>query len=203
MTGLVRKALTAAVALAVVASVASAGVPDPRTSSAERMVAGNASGNQNAGVGADGYDVVVRDVNGAGLGGRTVVIDWSADASLKVHNAQNAGITVNCAAKTISKLTDASGAVKFGPRIGDFNNGNVVQVTADGVVLATIRTTSTDLDGTGGSTGLGDLSIFSANYLNNPSAQETDFDDTGSTGLGDLSIFSAEYLSGATGTYCP
>jgi len=197
MTGMVRKALTIAAGFAVVASVASAGVPDPRFSSAEPIVVGDLSGNPIAG----GYDVVVRDVNNAPLAGRTVSLDFSA-TPMRVCNVQNAGTTFNCTAKTISRVTNASGAVNFAARIAKFDNSNNVEVAADGVVLATIKGRSVDIDGAGASSGavsLGDFVIFSANF--NTAAQETDFDQNGSTGLGDFVIFSAEFNT--TNTFCP
>lgn len=197
MTGMVRKALTIAAGFAVVASVASAGVPDPRFSSAEPIVVGDLSGNPIQG----GYDVVVRDVNNAPLAGRTVSLDFSA-TPIRVNNVQNAGTTFNCTAKTISRVTNASGAVNFAARFAKYDNANNVEVSADGVVLATIKGRSVDIDGAGAGSGavsLGDFVIFSANF--NTSAQETDFDQNGTTGLGDFVIFAAEYNT--TNTFCP
>jgi len=49
-------------------------------------------------------------------------------------------------------------------------------------------------------TGLPDYAYFSSNMLSNPSAQETDFDLNGSTGLGDLSIFGADFTSSPSRT---
>src|SRR5580765_4908062 len=69
MTGMVRKALTIAAGLAVVATVASAGVPDPRFSSWDLVVVGNVSGTPIGGS-PPGFDVTVRDVNNAPLSGR-------------------------------------------------------------------------------------------------------------------------------------
>lgn len=198
MTGMVRKALTIAAGLAVVASVASAGVPDPRFSTTDLVVVGNASGNAIGG----GYDVVVRDVNNAALAGQTVVLDFSA-TPMKVFTTQNAGTTVNCVAKTISRVTNASGAVNFAARVARFDNTNGVEVSAAGVVLATVKGRSTDIDGADGTTGLGDFAIFGNNFQNNPAAQETDFDLDGSTGLGDFASFGAEFQNGTVGTYCP
>ncbi len=201
MTGMVRKALTIAAGFAVVASVASAGIPDPRFSTVDANVVGDVSGNA-IGAAPVGFDVVVRDINSAPLAGRTVTLDFSATV-IKVYNAQNAGTTVNCAAKTISRVTNGSGAVNFASRIGRFVNTTGVEVAADGVVLANVRGRSTDIDGTDGTTGLGDFAIFGNNFLNNTAALETDFDEGGNTGLGDFAIFGAEFLNGATGTYCP
>jgi hypothetical protein len=190
-----------AAGLALVASVASAGVPDNRFSTSDAVVVGNASGTAIGGSPA-GFDVVVKDVNSAPLAGRTVTLDFSA-TPMKVYNAQNAGTTINCAAKTISRVTNASGAVNFASRVGKFDNGNNVDVIADGVPLFVVKGRSTDIDGTDGTTGLGDFAIFGNNFLNNALAQETDFDLSGGTALGDFAIFGAQFLSGAVGTYCP
>lgn len=197
MTGMVRKALTIAAGLAVVASVASAGVPDPRFSDTGPVVVGDLAGVAIGG----GYNVVVRDVNSAPLPGRTVTLDFSA-TPMRVCNVQNAGTTFNCAAKTLSRVTNASGAVSFASRVAKFDNSNNVEVSADGVVLATVKGRSVDIDGAGGANGqvsLGDFVIFSANF--NTAAQETDFDISGSTGLGDFVIFAASYNS--ANTFCP
>jgi len=201
MTGMVRKALTIAAGFAVVASVASAGVPDSRFSTFDAVVVGNASGTPIGGAPA-GFDVTVRDINNAVLPGVTVTLNFST-SGMKVFSTQNAGTTVNCAAKTISRVTNGSGAVNFGSRVAKFNNANTVEVAANGVVLANVKGRSTDIDGTDGKTGLGDLSLFSSNLLTNPGAQQTDFDLNGTTGLADLSIFSNELLNGPTLTYCP
>jgi len=201
MTGMVRKALTFAAGLAVVASVASAGVPDNRFSTSDAVVVGNASGTAIGGS-PSGFDVTVKDVNNAALPGRTVTLDFSA-TPMKVFNAQNAGTTLNCAAKTISRVTNASGAVNFASRVARFDNANNVDVIADGVPLFVVKGRSTDIDGTDGRTGLGDFSIFSSAFLAAPATQQTDFDLNGNTGLGDFSIFSSEFLGGVIGTYCP
>jgi hypothetical protein len=198
---MVRKALTIAAGLAVVASVASAGVPDNRFSTSDAVVVGNVSGTAIGGSPA-GFDVTVKDVNNAPLAGRTVTLDFSG-TPMKVFNAQNAGTTLNCAAKTISRVTNASGAVNFAARVAKWDNANNVDVIADGVPLFVVKGRSTDLDGLDATTGLGDFSIFGNRFLSNPAAQETDFDLSGATGLADFSIFGSQFLSGATGTYCP
>jgi hypothetical protein len=198
---MVRKALTIAAGFVVVASVASAGVPDPRFSTLDAVVVGNVSGTAIGGAPA-GFDVTVRDVNNAPLSGRTVTLNFAA-SGMKVFSTQNAGTTVNCAAKSISRVTNGSGAVNFGARIAKWNNSNTVEVSADGVVLGNVKGRSTDLDGIDGRTGLNDLAILSTNLLTAPSAQNTDFDLNGVTGLSDLGVFATELLTGPTLSYCP
>jgi hypothetical protein len=198
---MVRKALLIAAGFAVVASVASAGIPDPRFSTVDPVAVGTNSGALTSQAAATpGFDVVVRDVGSTPLSGVTVTLNYST-SGMKVYSAQNAGTTVNCVAKSISRVTNGAGAVVFGPRTGVFNNANTVEVSANGVVLGNVKGRSTDIDGLGGQTALGDFSLFASAYnTNNP---QTDFDVSGGlTGLGDFSIFSAEY-AGVTGTYCP
>lgn len=206
MTGMVRKALLIAAGFAVVASVASAGVPDPRFSTIDAVAVGTNTGALTSQTGAPanpGFDVTVRDVTNAPLAGVTVSLNYSA-SGMKVYTTQNAGTTVNCAAKSISRVTNGAGQVVFGPRTAKFNNTNSVEVSANGVVLGNVKGRSTDIDGgPDNKTGLNDLSYFSNAYLLNPGTQETDYDVSGSTALGDLSIFSTEYLLGPTLTFCP
>jgi hypothetical protein len=201
MTGMVRKALLIAAGFAVVASVASAGVPDPRFSTIDNVVVGNASGVAMGGAPA-GFDVTVRDVSNAPLSGVTVTLSFST-AGMKVFSTQNAGTTVNCPAKSISRVTNGSGQVNFASRVAKFNNAATVDVSANGVSLGTAKGRSTDMDGADGKTGLGDFALFSGNFLLNPAAQESDFDLNGNTGLGDFALFSSEFLTGPTLTYCP
>lgn len=209
MTGLVRKALTLAAGLTVVASVASAGVPDPRNSSVETVIIANASGNMYAasvssshpGV---GFEVTVRDVNNVALVGRTVVLDHSA-TSVKLFTAQNAGTTVNCTAKTVSKPTDGNGQAIFGVRSGLFVSSNAVEVSSDGVVLANVQSRSTDIDGAGATTNSADLNLFRVQlFAAQPAAAHTNFDISadGFTNSADLNIFRNELFSGAVGAYC-
>jgi len=201
MTGMVRKALLIAAGFAVVASVASAGVPDPRFSTIDAVVVGNVSGTAMGGAPA-GFDVTVRDVSNAPLAGVTVSLNFST-SGMKVISTQNAGTTVNCPAKSISRVTNGAGAVNFASRVAKFNNANTVEVSANGVVLGNVKGRSTDIDGSDGKTGLVDFILFSGNFLSNPSAQETDYDLNGNTGLVDFILFSGEFLTGPTLAYCP
>jgi len=215
MTGLVRKALTVAAGLAVVASVASANVPSPQQSSVEPVIVGNASGN---GLGAGGsigtqavpgFEVVVRDVNNALLNGKNVVVDFSATTIRMIGSdgLQPDGSTLNCNAKTVSKVTPPSGTVVFMPRIGGYSNTNLVEVSADGVVLALVKARSTDIDGSGlnGSTGLNDFTLFSEAFAAVLPAPQVNFDLSGSDvpDLSDFTIFSTEFATAASSPYCP
>jgi hypothetical protein len=206
MTGMVRKALTIAAGLAVVASVASAGVPDSRNSTADGViVGGNTGATLPIGVPGNGYDVVVKDVNNTGLVGRTVSLDFSATA-VKVYTQanQNAGTTVNAVTCVASRVTGAGGAVKFSLRFGGSSNTNSVAVSCDGVPLATVKARSTDINALDATTNVGDFSDFASDLLFAPNTSpRTDFNEDGTTGVADFADFVAELLTGVTGAYCP
>ncbi len=177
------------------------GVPDPRFTTIDPVVAGNTSGGAIGGT-SPGFDVVMKDVNNAPLAGIVVTLDFSA-ASIRLCAVQNPGTTLDCAARTVSRVTNASGAVKFAVRLGGYDNANSVVVRGNGDQFGPVPVRSTDLDGIDGTTGLGDLALFTANFLTNQTARESDFDGSGTTNLPDLVIFAAEFLDAATSPYCP
>lgn len=211
MTGMVRKALTIAAGLAVVASVASAGVPDSRNSTSDGVIVGGHSGvTLPAGVVGAGFDVVVKDVNNTGLVGRTVSLDFSA-TPVKVQNTanQNAGTTVNATTCVASRVTGAGGAVKFSLRFGVFTNTNSVAVSCDGVPLATVKARSTDvnpLSGSEATTNVGDFAEFAQDYLDPALQQESDYNEDNTDFVGDFADFALEYLlltAANPAKYCP
>ena len=217
MTGMIRKALLIAAGFAVVASVASAGVPDPAFSTIDQVAVGT-----NRGVLTDqpldplkpGFDVTVRDVTNAPLNGVLVTLNYGT-SGMKLYTPQNASTTLGVSGCTISRTTDVAGHVVFGPRSAKFNNASVIEVSANGVVLGNVKGRSTDIDGTPGvtglATGLNDFSLFSVAYLLQPSTVQTDYNvsvgTNGVTDLGDFSIFSAEFLlgpiNGTFHSFCP
>ncbi len=200
MTGMVRKALTIAAGLAFFATVASAGVPDPRFSVIDPIGVGDNTGVARGGSPA-GFDVAVKDVNNAPVLGATVTLNFSA-SGVKGYSVQNAGTTVNAGAQTLSRVA-TTGSTNFAARTGKFTNSNTVEVSANGVVLGDVKWRSTDIDGVGGVTGLGDFTYFSVKYLGAVAAPEVNFDLSVSDvpGLGDFTIFSTEYLAAVSGTY--
>ena len=124
------------------------GVPSPQNSTTDRVVVGNASGTPMGGSPA-GYDVIVRDINNAPVPGAIVTLDFSA-TGIRLYRTQSAGTTINCLARTISRVSNGVGAVNFAARIGRFDNTNSVEVSANGVTLAFVPGRSTDIDGAGG-----------------------------------------------------
>lgn len=200
MTGMVRKALTIAAGLAFVATVASAGVPDPRFSTFDPIGVGDNTGTAYGGVPA-GFDVAVKDVNNAPVLGATVTLNFSA-SGVRGYATQNAGTTVNAVAQTLSRVA-TTGSTNFAARTAKFNNANTVEVSANGVVLGNVKWRSTDVDGVGGITGLTDLTYVANRYLGAQTAPEANLDLSVSdvVALGDLTIEANEYLAAASGVY--
>jgi hypothetical protein len=196
---MVRKALTIAAGLTVVASLASAGVPDPRFSTFDPIGVGDNTGAAIGGAPA-GFDVSVRDVNNIAVNGATVVLNFSA-SGVKGYVSQNAGTTVNAVAQTLSRVATL-GSTNFAAKTGKFTNANTVEVSASGVVLGNVKWRSTDIDGADGRTFLGDFAYFAARYNTVP-APECNFDLSVSDTpvLGDFAIFATEYGATAVAPY--
>ena len=190
-----------ALALLGFSTAASATTPDPRFSTTDLVVVGNASGTTIGGT-PPGFDVTMRDVNNAPIPGRVVILDFTGVA-MKLAAVQNAGTTLDCQARTLSRVTDAAGRANFAPRLAGYDNTNAIRVVSNGELLALVRGRSTDLDGIDGRTGLGDFAIFANNFLHHSTALETDYDLNGSTGLGDFFLFREEFQHGAVQAYCP
>jgi hypothetical protein len=142
-------------------------------------------------------------VNNAPVPGVNVTLHF-AGTNLALYSSQNPGTTVDCAAGTISRVTDAQGHVKFAAQFGRWNNALVVEVESEGLQLGFVPARSPDYDGDG-RVALTDLGEFTSDYFLNTAAKRSDFDQSGVTGLGDLSIFSVHYLAqpAATKPLCP
>ena len=208
------KALTVGAGLAVVASVAMAGVPDPTKSSTDGNYAiGNARGGfvlltppMAAGF-ANGYSVTVRDVSNIPLAGVTVSFNFPS-GTLRAHQTQQLGQTSSCSNNTVSAVTDGSGLAVIVPGVvGNNDAGALTQVRANGVLLTSITVRSFDLlcelGGAAGKVTGFDFNNFRQHFLvgqpfyNLPGA---DFDNvstgaTHDTGF-DFNEFRQEFLCG-------
>lgn len=185
-----------------------ADVPNPPFSTFDPVLVGTASGTAvlRSGATIPGFRVVVRDMFNMPIAGATVDLEFQDAPTVRGQGTQNPGTTVNCALRTMRKVTDASGTAIFAARFGGFDNANHVLVMADGVVLGSVRARSTDMAGDDGATGLADLALFSRAYVPTPCAScpEADFDASGGpVGLNDFAILAREFLLNApAGTYC-
>jgi hypothetical protein len=84
---------------------------DPRFSTFEPVIVGNASGTGYsavtgpAGTLSPGFQVVARDVSAAPQNHETIILDFS-QANVRLFGSQNSGTTLNCAARTLSSTTN-------------------------------------------------------------------------------------------------
>ena len=165
MTGLVRRAtLITAVGL-LAASAAMAGVPSAGNSTLGDPIivlrGYNGSASASAVEQAQPKTIVVRDAANNPVPNSVVVLNFSAchaAGDIRVGSVQPAGVFVNCAAKTVSGVTDAAGSVSF-RIVGASNTSNATTVgagegcctiTADGVNLGSISVATPDLNGARG-----------------------------------------------------
>lgn len=220
------KAVTVAAGLAVIASVAMAGVPDPTKSSTDgNFMIGNARGGNVLGAPSvpgipaavpDGYNVTVRDVGNIPLAGVTVSFNYPS-GTLRTAATQQFGQTASCSSNTTSAVTNGSGQAVIVPAVTGRNESPsgspTVQVRANGVLLTTIALRTYDLvcetSGPAKVT-LTDFNMFRQHYVvgqpffNQPAC---DYTNDGSVGLADLNAFRTEYLCNTstgvpTGTVC-
>jgi len=157
--------------------------------------------------GARTFRVQLRTVDNAPDYG-TVVLDFSA-SPVRLETTQEAGTTVDCVARTLSRQTGQFGHADYGraefhPRFGGSCATASVVVRGDGIELAHVPARSTDLDGMQG-TDLHDLTLFSGAFLRDAAGHpEMDFDGSGGAlGLGDLVLLTRVFLAGSGGSYCP
>lgn len=166
MNGLIRKAALTACGLAV-AATAFAGVPSPANSTLSpgcvKLVNANVGGVAANPSGT--FSVTVRDLANNPIANSTVVLDFvnCGGTDVKAQNGQphDAGVTQNCAARTIRKSTDVAGLASFivvgggsssgGPGFPSLSTG-CVRVIADGVLLATVTAGAQDQNSAGGLT---------------------------------------------------
>jgi hypothetical protein len=158
------------------------------------------------------YSVLVRDSTGAPLESTTVAIDFSGCSDLRPAAVQlSAGLGVDCAAGTVSAITDASGLATFAVM------GSVLpQTPASGyfcarvlagfrrVLLGTASVAVYDLDASNG-LGANDFSRFLADFGSGGNPPRSDFDGSGAVGANDLSILGSAYVRGgssASGSRC-
>jgi hypothetical protein len=179
------------------------GLPPPLFSTCDPIIVGNSSGTAIGGAPA-GFDVSMRDANNVAMPGVVVTLDFSA-TGMKLYAVQDAGTTVDCAARTVSRTTDALGRVNFALRVGGFANARLVRVSGGaGLLDVNVPARSTDIDGADGRTGLGDFAYFATRY-GLVTAPECNFNLSADDipVLGDFAVFAAEYQGTSGAAYCP
>lgn len=182
---MIRIAITLTVCFCLV-STAGAGVPDPDNSA---VIPWDAFGDQifvSPGAWGDHIIVFVEDSDGNPCPWVKVEIDISACNTL----------CVDCPSGLVG-MTNQMGWLMMDPRVGGYEECEVV-LRADGVVLRTFnRVTSPDWDGTraDGDVDITDFSYFALNYPSPPMPYEPalDYNGDGIVGAADSSLFGACY----------
>lgn len=199
MTGLVRKATLFTACGILAAAAAMAGVPSPANSTVPGAIVlvGGSTGVADTVTGV--FAVTVRDLANNPINGSAVAVDFSGAADLRVCSDQlNLESTVNCAAKTVRRFTDAAGQTRF-TIVGGSNGAapsslrGTVKVFADGILLtnttpaAGFIAATADLDG-GSGVGANDISRLLGDLGTGQPFQRSDLDGSGGLGANDISV---------------
>jgi hypothetical protein len=213
------------------AALAAAQLPDPTQSHNDGpFMLGNARGGPPTGLANvppalyDGYQVVLIDMSGAPLPNQQVVI-YFAGSGLQVHATQTGWQVADCAANTITAVTNAIGQVTFNPAVVGISASPepAVPIFGDGVYLTSVRIPSVDVaNGPAGAAGRvdgWDLNEFRLRLLELRGCIRTDpaFDyaplgaSAGVVDGYDFNVMRFEYLCGQPGggpppcsqTVCP
>ena len=159
------------------------------------------------------FTVVIRDLANDPLPGAVVVIDLSTAPDLRLCADQlDPAATVDCARKTVSKLTGADGSVRFtvlGSSNGAGNASTLLnggRIYANGTLIQSPTVSAYDLDGAAG-VGANDLSAWLGDFGSGQPFGRSDYDCSGNIGANDLSLWLDAYGSGAMaescGSQCP
>ena len=139
------------------------------------------------------YHVTVRDIANNPIANSNVVLDFSQCGFVHCP-VQGPGIIVNEAARTMATFTNAAGVASFALGMGGCCPA--VNITADGVLLATVSMSSPDQDASllvnGTDASLVNAAIGTANVC-------ADLDCTGSVNLADLANVTAHNGHSCTG----
>lgn len=154
--------------------------------------------------------ITIRDAQSQPLEGEPVVLDFALATGLFIAGQQlDPDVETDCIAKTVTKLTDANGKVRFrviGGGDGNFTSQSTLGVGrifvpngANGGLFHSSHVQAFDLDGRDG-VGANDLSLWLSDFANFPSiATRSDYDCSASVGANDLSIWLDAYGGASTG----
>jgi hypothetical protein len=207
MTGLVRRATLITAAGLLAATAVMAGVPSATTSTQPLGISlvgktvGVPGTADPTAFGAANY--TIRDASNNPVPGSVVIMNFSACTDVRLCSAAQPGtMTVNCGSKTVSGVTDAAGLVSFRIVGGGLTSGAAVlvpciSVTADGVPLNTIRSSTFDENGAGGLT-LADVTLAKNDVGLNNGRTRTDFNKSGTLTLADVTLI--KNVLGAAGS---
>lgn len=204
----------ALLSLVVLAHTARAsGIPSPANSSVPTLIRLVGANGTTPDAASGQFTVVMRDLANNRMPGFPVVLDLSACPDLILCSAQmDPSTVVDCAARTVSKITDASGGVTFTLLGHSTGAGHTLSLAGSAklfgnrVLMGSPSVATFDLDGTGG-VGAGDLSAWLGDFGSGTAWQRSDFDGDGQITANDLSawisVFGAGSSTQSCGLACP
>ena len=146
------------------------------------------------------FTVTVRDLANDPVRGAKVDVDFSSCPDALLSSVQESGITVVCAARTVSAFTDAAGRVTMS-LIGSARSGlpanGPAKIYADGVLLGSVDVSMFDLDGSDGVHG-SDLAAWAADFVSGTNPARSNFDGVGLVGGGDLAWWAGVFIKGTS-----
>ncbi len=212
---LLAPALAATACLCLFASPVGASPPSPALSTKPSFVS---VVGENAGA-ADTVGacvVIVRSVSDNPYPGQQVVLDFSACTDLRLCPVAPPGVVVDCAARTITAVTDLQGTVRFAVLGAGTNTGaspgpgaGCLNILAGGVSLIHATVRIYDEDGAVGMPGVDvtDVTAFLKDLGSGTYFGRSDFSGNGSLDLVDFSLLLAKLGAGTSaqgcGGYCP
>lgn len=154
---------------------------------------------------------VIRDLANNPIPGAVVTFDFSAFSDLRIAADQHdPRVTVNCAQRSVSGVSDANGRVDF-TILGACTGGppsppRSLRIYADGVLLGSPTVAVLERDGFPGLT-LTDLSIWAADWFSGLELERANFDGDSSVSPLDLSFWGRAWFGGDNaldvGGLCP
>lgn len=154
------------------------------------------------------FSVVVRDFFAFPMQGCPVDASFAGCPGMRIcPNQLDPGVTVNCASRQLSKLSNSAGVAGFkiigaaSPSACPSDPLGCVSIYACGVLLGTATVAALDLDGAPGLTG-NDLAEWLGGFFCNSSSPRLDYDGDGVVGGSDLSAWLAAFQAGGSASGC-
>jgi hypothetical protein len=151
--------------------------------------------------------VVIRDLAGNPVPGASVTVDLSLVTDMRLCDDQlDPGVTLNCARRTVTAVTDLAGRALFtlvggGNPTGARTFANAARVYWNGFLIASPSVSTFDADGDAG-VGANDLSQWLADFGAGLPYARGDHDCSGDLGANDLSIWLGAFGAGTQTASC-
>jgi hypothetical protein len=164
------------------------------------------------------FDVVIRDGAHVPLAGVTVTLALGDCQDVRLCATPEPGLTVDCAQRSVSGVTDAKGrvtlfviggmAAAFASRNAGDTAPRCVRVLADGAMIARVPAAVHDLSPTGVGLFSPDLSVWMERFGTGHHFQALDFGFDDFVGVSDFSILLDRFgqgwsTLGCSGEHCP